>query len=271
MKLSLVVPVHNQKDATRDCLDSFRSTALDWPEVDCLVIDNGSQPPAAQWNPGCRIIRNEQNIGVLPALQQGYKNTTGDFIFFTHNDVIMYERHWDRKIMAILSDQPEIGVAGFFGAKGIGSPNLYVLPYEKSQLGRSGNVSGCHRMPAHHGHRLMQNDFEYVAVLDGFSLIINRKFLDKNNGFDLNMPPHHMYDNHTCLQSLNLGYRNIVIAMDAFHRGGQTDVHEDWHKVFGKTKKEIHDEAHYPYFYYYWHPDNVKRGNNKISLPLQVD
>lgn len=121
-----------------------------------------------------------------------------------------------------------------------------------------------------HGHRLMKNEFEYVAVLDGFSLIISRNFLNQNNGFDLNMPPHHMYDNHTCLQSLSLGCKNIVIAMDAFHYGGVTDCNEEWDASFGKTKTEIHSDAHYPYFYYYWHPDNVKNGRNTICLPYQI-
>jgi len=270
MNLSLVIPVHNQQKITQTCLDSFRSTAERWDEVDCLIIDNGSKAPACEWGLPCRVLRNENNIGVLPAMQQGYKNTVGDFIFFTHNDVVVYEHGWDVKIIGVLRNVPNVGVAGLFGAKGIGSPNLYVLPYDKNQLGRSGNVSGCHRMPAHHGYRLMNKDFEYVAVLDGFSLIINRRFLDENNGFDLNLPPHHMYDNHTCLQSLNLGYKNIVISLDAFHSGGQTDVNEQWNNVFGKSKKEIHDEAHYPYFYYYWHPDNVVKGKNRISLPFSI-
>lgn len=110
-----------------------------------------------------------------------------------------------------------------------------------------------------------------VAVMDGFSLIVSREFLDKNGGFDTNLPPHHMYDNHTCMQAIDLGYQNIVISMDALHRGGMTDVHEEWNDVFGKSKADIHRDAHYPYFYNYWSPESAEKrkaeGKLGITLP----
>jgi len=183
----------------------------------------------------------------------------------------MYEQGWDSKIIRILTTLDNIGVAGFFGAKSLGAPDVYKTPYKLSQLGRGHNISGCYRMSKEHGYRMVRGEYEYVAVLDGFSLIISRKFLDENNGFDLNLPPHHMYDNHTCLQSINLGYKNIVISMDAFHHGGMTDCSEDWNVPFNKSKLKIHEEAHYPYFYNYWHPNNVKNGKNQICLPYHVE
>jgi hypothetical protein len=46
---------------------------------------------------------------------------------------------------------------------------------------------------------------------------------------------------------------------------------ENWEEGTGRTKMEIHYDSGYPYFYNYWHPDNVKNGKNKICLPYSVE
>jgi GT2 family glycosyltransferase len=268
--LALVVPVINLRNNTIECLNSFRDNADNWGEIELLIVDNGSKVPASKWGLeeyGARIIRNNVNIGVLPAMHVAYLETKADYIFYTHNDVTMYEKGWDTKIRRVLTEVPNVGVAGFFGSKGIGTQELYEEPYEMEQLVRWANVSNCTRMDPVHGFRpIKEGDWEKVAVVDGFSMIVSRKFLDENGGFDLNLPPHHNYDNHTCLQAIDNGYTNIVIAMDAYHQGGQTDVSTNWNEPFGKTKLDIHKEAHYPYYYNYWRPDNGR----SIHLPYNV-
>lgn len=282
MNLSLVMFCLNQQEMTQKMVDSWRSTADDWEDIDFLLIDNGSEVPASEWGLGLKnkqIIRNEVNAGVLGSMQQAYEHTTGDYILYTHNDVEMFEQGWDTKLKQTLeginAGQPKgVGVAGFFGAKGIGVPPLYQAPYQMQQLIRVENVSNCHRMPSGHGHRPVNGEWEKVAVMDGFSLCVSRKFLNEQNGFDLNLPPHHMYDNHTCLQAIDRRYLNIVVPMDAFHHGGQTDVKENWNTPFGKSKAEIHAEAHYPYFYNYWSPEGAeerrKQGLQGLQLPFFV-
>lgn len=269
MKLALAIPVINHRQETVDCIDSFKGTADSWPDIELMLIDNGSEVPVLEWGivgvGPSNVIRNEQNAGVLPALQQAYEGTAADYILYTHNDVTIFEQGWDTKIKRILGELETVGVAGFFGAKGIGTPQLYREPYQMNQLVRVDNISGCHRMPSGHNYRLPRGEWEAAAVMDGFCLIVSRKFLDENGGFDLNLPPHHNYDNHTCLQSLDRGFRNIVISMDAYHHGGVTDVSEPWNEVFGKSKADIHRDAHYPYFYEYWRP-----GRHDVHLPLYI-
>jgi len=170
----------------------------------------------------------------------------------------------------VLGHFPKVGVAGFYGAKGIGTHDIYKSPYSMSQMIRLENVSGCHRMNAAvHGFRPPSGDVEDVCVMDGFSQIINVEFLNKVGGFDRKYPLHHMYDNDICLESIDRGYRNIVIRMDADHIGGQTDVGENWAEPFGKTKQQVHQEAH-PIFYEKWHPKNVANGLHTISLPVRI-
>lgn len=278
MKIIVCVPVLNQKELTQQFLDKLRETE-GGAKLPLVIIDNGSKENVRDWLVGLRegdlVIRNDENIGVLPALNQAWrvlKNIT-DYIFYTHNDVLIHEKGWDDKLVRILSEEENVGVAGFYGAKGIGTNDIYKSPYIMQQLIRLQNVSNCHRMNAAiHGFRPIRNnkETEDVAVMDGFSLIVSVALLNKLGGFDRNFPIHHMYDNQICMDSANQGFRNIVISMDAEHLGGRTDVGEDWASPFGKTKSQIHEEAH-PIFYEKWHPKHVESGKNRISLPFRVN
>ncbi len=191
---------------------------------------------------------------------------------------MMFEKGWDTKLKRILEHEnnridmnlPKIGVATFYGAKGIGTQDIYHSPYRMQQMIRLENVSNCNRMDKVHGYRnIKSGEVEEIAVADGFSLIVSTDLLADIDGFDRTFPPHHMYDNDVCLESLDKGYRNIVISMDCQHLGGRTDVGEDWSKPFNKTKQQVHEEAH-PIFYKKWSPENVQNGKHKISMPVRV-
>lgn len=270
MRIGVAVLVLNQKDLTQNFLDKLRETEGE-AKLPLLIVDNGSNPPVRDWLIGLRdgdlVVRNSENVGVMPGLNQAWhilKDIT-DYIFFPHNDLLIHEKGWDDKLVKILSGLADCGVAGFYGAKAIGAPNIYKVPYEMAQLARFENVSGCWRMnPAIHGFRPPRGETEEVAVMDGFSIIVRTELLNKLGGFDRSYPPHHNYDNDICLESLDKGYKNYVISMDAEHLGGRTDVGEAWNEPFGKSKAEIHRDAH-PIMYEKWKP-----GNHNISLPVRV-
>lgn len=277
MKLVYAMPVMNQREVTLQSVQSFKQTQTSL-DVPLIIVDNGSNPKVESWiehlDSNDYVHTNAVNVGVLPALNQIYeiakKHYQADYIFYTHNDVLMFEKGWDEKLMRILSEVDNVGVAGFYGAKGIGTADIYQTPYVMQQLIRIENVSNCNRMDRAHGYRnIRSGEWEEVAVMDGFSLIVSTKLLDQLKGFDTRTGVHHNYDNNVCMDSWNLGYRNIVISMDAQHLGGRTDVGEDWATPFGKTKQQVHIEAHYP-FYEKWHPAHVTSGINKISLPFRV-
>lgn len=275
MRITVAVLILNQQEVTQQFLDKLRETEGN-AKFPLFIVDNGSTVPVREWLIGLRegdnVLRNAENVGVMPAMNQAHhvlKDST-DFIFYLHNDVFIHEKGWDDKLVRVLSELPDCGVAGFYGAKGIGVPAIYRIPYQLQQLVRIENVSGCSRMNAAiHGFRPPRYEIEKVAVMDGFSLIVRTELLNKLGGFDRSYPPHHNYDNDICLESLDKGYNNYVISMDADHLGGRTDVGEDWTKPLGKTRAEIHRDAH-PVLYNKWHPDKVRDGIHKISLPVRI-
>ena len=258
MKLSIGIPVLNQFDETARCLKQIHKTASNFEKI--YLVDNGSTPDTIsqleEFNLDSEIlnklvvIRNEKNLGVRPALNQIWEACKEDVIVFTHNDVEFFEKNWDLKVLKAFEENENAGIIGAYGAKGIGTFDIYKTPYKMHQLARNGNVSNCRMDKEVHGFRNLENEFENVAVFDGFFMAIKKELLDKTKGFSDILPSHHNYDNLICIQSLENKYENIVISLDLNHLGGRTDVGEDWTKEMGKTKQQIHIDAHPPLWEY---------------------
>src|SRR4051812_17012082 len=110
MRIVIAVPVMNQPEVTQKFLTTLRENEGS-QKFPLLIIDNGSEPDVRSWLIGLRdgdvVIRNFENKGVMPALNQAYqvlKHTT-DFIFYTHNDVLIHEKGWDDKLVRILEQE----------------------------------------------------------------------------------------------------------------------------------------------------------------------
>lgn len=261
------IPVLNQPESTQETLNTLKS--LQSKEIRYIIVDNGSTPPVRDWLIGLSgddiVIRNDKNVGLPKALNQAMAVSRADYVFHTHSDISMFEQAWDIRIEEALEDankKQTVGVAGFYGAYGIGTTDIYRTPYVMQQLVRVSCTAGhkCRQNPAVHGHSQFHEVWKKVAVLDGFSLIVKNdgklRFWDKS--------VHHIYDSQICLEAYDAGMQVICINCDVQHHGGRTDVGEDWATPFGKTKAEIHSEAHLP-FYEMW-----RVGKRNISLPFRV-
>lgn len=283
MKITIGIPVLNQFELTSKFLkhlfDSTSSTKEDPNKsFEIILVDNGSSKKLEDhlkyrcpelFFKNIHIIRNEVNVGVRESLNQVWKKASGDIIVYTHNDVIFYDQGWDNKIRIAFAENKDAGIVGAYGAKGIGTSNIYQSPYEMSQLARHGNVSNCRMDKGVHGFRNLKSKYENVAVFDGFFMAIKKELLDKTKGFSDILPQHHNYDNLICVQSLERGYENIVVGLDLNHLGGRTDVGENWNEKFGKSKQDIHMEAHPPFYKYCKgllpiHVSDVYDSENKI-------
>lgn len=260
MKITIGIPVFNQEEQTLKCLRLLEKNTVS-SELEIILIDNGSTVPLIttlekNFTPiffhdnNVRVIRNDTNLGVRPALNQIFSEAVGEVIVYTHNDVEMYQKGWDNVVREAFLNHPKAGIVGAYGAKGIGTEDIYETLYMMQQLARRNCVSNARMDKTIHGFRNMKSRYENVAVFDGFFMAIKKELLDRTNGFSDILPIHHSYDNLICIQSLQLDYENILISLDVTHVGGQTDVKEDWTKGTGKTKAEIHADAHPPLYEY---------------------
>ena len=82
--LSIIIPVYNQHEMTRDCLEAVRANTQDF---ELVIIDNGSDPEFIPEAPAI-VIRNIKNEGFPVAVNQGIRAAKGDVIILLNNDVI---------------------------------------------------------------------------------------------------------------------------------------------------------------------------------------
>jgi GT2 family glycosyltransferase len=256
MNFVIGVPVLNQPQTTQKWLDLIKKNTPS--DVPVIIVDNGSTSPVRDWLIGLSgddlVIRNDQNVGVTKSLNQiwhvAQKQFKADYVIYLHNDVYIYADNWIETIKQAFNEAGDVGVAGFFGAYGMASSDIYRAPYDFRQLARQLPVSGL-KCRVNHGQLRLSPPrwWDKVAVLDGFSLITKVEMLEKVGGFDeVTYPIHHMYDLDLCLSSIKAGYTNIVIDLDCDHHGGITDVGEDWATPFGTTREQVHQGVHPPFY-----------------------
>src|SRR5438270_9323946 len=101
---SIVIPVWNQWEMTRACLDSLRPTLGLRDEV--IVVDNGSEDGTKAGLgrfPWIKLITNEENRGFAVACNQGAAVAGNEVIVFLNNDTLVAGR-WLDGLLAPFAD-----------------------------------------------------------------------------------------------------------------------------------------------------------------------
>ena len=110
MKLSIIIPVHNERLYLRRCLDSIKVAEADLHDVEIIVIDDGSTDGSAEIcdeyenRVGFRIYRHTTIWGVSMTRNDGILKAKGDFITFLDSDDEMSEDGISHMIAGCLAD-----------------------------------------------------------------------------------------------------------------------------------------------------------------------
>lgn len=94
-RVALIIVAWNQAGVTADCLKSVG--ALDYPAVDAILVDNGSEPPlenvmATDVMAAVQVIRSEENVGFAAGYNIGLRyaiRQNCDFLFLLNNDTVL--------------------------------------------------------------------------------------------------------------------------------------------------------------------------------------
>lgn len=225
MKMTIAVTTINQIETLKRFLDSIADTVVESTEL--ILLDNGSTDPEIKnhaeliklvienSNPAMtfKYIRNDINVGLYKAYNQIAEASSGDWVAIFHNDIILHEYGWDKRVRTIVETLEgfgrKIGIVGFVGGTG--------LAQDGARVGMASNLRDVAEI---HGRRM--TDFMPAIVLDGCALIMNKKMLADVGGFDEQYIMHHIYDYDISLASIEAGYVNLVIGIDITHQGGVT-------------------------------------------------
>lgn len=112
MDYSIVIPVFNREELTRNCLATLLPTLEGAGKGEVIVVDNGSRPQTAAMLadfPWVRVLRNDVNRGFAVACNQGARAATGRLICHLNNDTVA-QRGWLANMIARL--EPGVGIVG---------------------------------------------------------------------------------------------------------------------------------------------------------------
>lgn len=272
MRLTICIPVLNQLQDSKGILALLKYISS--PDVEFMFIDNGStddyedfilhylRPKRMQY------IRNNENVGLVKSMQIAYENCTTELLAITHNDVLIYEKDWDKRIASYFETMPDLGGVGFFGAQGCGpvGERIQDVPRPNVMAGMSNMLEA-----EIHGMRL-NKPWHPVAIFDGLMMIFRMEMLKKAGGFDQRYKYHHMYDRDASLESLRCGYKNIVVNVPCHHLSGLTANRSDYQNW---ATNKFPDKKNDPTFSAdkFIHDDNSIRFKEKFKdvLPLYVN
>jgi GT2 family glycosyltransferase len=204
-----VLVVFNQLPLTRACLDSLRPTTAPF---DLVVVDNGSTDGTEEFFRKfpypfpVRYHRNSENLGLIRALNQGWRLADREFVCFLHNDTEMREPTWLERFVGALQDS-SVGLAGLYGARRLRKDGRYAGRTIVHSLAERPTLNGA---------------CVEVAAVDGVCLFLRRELLDAVGGFDEAYGFFHGYDRDLSLKVREAGKRCVVVNASFEHRGGGT-------------------------------------------------
>lgn len=260
--ISIVIPVYNQWDMTKQCLESIirHSGNVDY---EIIIIDNGSTPPVREqyFNGYDNIIRNETNLGFPVAVNQGIRAATGDIICLLNNDTVVTP-HWLERLTARL-DEYDI----------VSPMTNYVAGLQKAITATYDDESSLNHAAI---EWTKQNDgvTQEVNFVIGFCMVFRKALFNDIGDFDESMFPCSGEEIDFCFRCRDLGGK-VAIARDVYihHYGSQTFMEMqqsgviDYKKVCVECDKNIESRWANKFLKSFWQEQgNIERFQDRCKI-----
>ncbi len=215
--VSIVIPVFNHSQLTRQCLCSLMLTKNLVPCEVIIVDDNSTDDTAALLASvhGIRVLTNSTNKGFLRSANAGATQAHGDYIVFLNNDTVVTDGWLDELISASTR---------FSAIGAVGSQLLF--PNGKLQeAGCCVHSSGLCQMYGFHDNPA-NNLYQFTRFVDycsGAALLVKKDVFTLLHGFDELFAPGYYEENDLCFRMRSLGLRILYEPKSVvFHIGGAT-------------------------------------------------
>ena len=208
--ISIVMPVMEQVDFTRECLQSLRSNTIVPSEIIILDNGNGSSKCLVEEFRDLNIlyIDNPTNIGVNSSWNLGVVYSTKPYIMFLNNDTVL-NKFFIQKVLYVMQNIPTAGIC------------IPIREHTKPRV----ELINKDDMP-------ITVDAEYI---EGWAFTIRKSLLDMIGPIPESFKTY-MGDTLFFEGSKILGYKNLQMTnCTVFHHGSLTA-----NAIYGTTVHEKH-------------------------------
>lgn len=229
------LPVVEGHELSRVALDHLTKNAV-MASTKPVIIDNGSETPYNCDKPFeiCKevngykvgLISNKENIGFYQPLKQLFDQYPDEeFIGLMHNDLMLYEPGWDRRMLQAFEDDPQLGLIGLCGSREVderGGRGAYTVCNFMGREVPVGDQIWRGQDPSA-GRRI--EGIEPAIVLDSLFMLFRRDVIphlvrDDEKWEDITLA--HFYDRIWPIRTIEAGYHVVIMGSDNDHIGGLT-------------------------------------------------
>lgn len=172
MKTNIIIPVWNQLELTRDCINSIRQNTLS--PYSLIVVDNGSNVETREYlanlkedkKLGLLLIRNENNRGFIQAVNQGISQSDAPYVCLLNNDT-QVASGWLGEMLKVAEARDDIGIV---------NPNSNTLGYKAKR--RQLLKAVAQELKSYSG------EYSRLPWACGFCMLIKRKVIEQVGLFD---------------------------------------------------------------------------------------
>ncbi|MEI6306353.1 MAG: glycosyltransferase, partial [Deltaproteobacteria bacterium] len=259
--VSIVIPLFNQAQLTKACIEAIRATAGDPGRYELLLVDNGSW----DWTPEylktlgntVTVITNSDNVGFAKACNQAAKLAKAKYLLFLNNDTVP-QAGWLDAMLAGMNK---------YGADIVGAKLLY--PNGKVQhagVSFNRNGIGYHIFKNFAADAPAVNKKRFMQCVTAACMLVSKQLFNELDGFDERFQ-NGFEDVDFCLRAGRVGKRvlytpdAVVIHIEEQSEGRKQHDHQNmqlyltrWHGLV-----DCDDEKFYAAegFTVEWHADGT--------------
>ncbi|MFA6142756.1 MAG: glycosyltransferase [Candidatus Omnitrophota bacterium] len=200
IKCDVILPVCDQFDFTRNCIDSIMTNTL--TPYRLIVVNNGKSISTKTYlveikktlGDNLVVIENPVNFGWVKALNQGIAVSSAPYICFQNDDTVV-TKNWLGKMINILESDERIGI---------------VNPSWEGRPGRTSIDEYGARLENRYAGRYIETDWAR-----GFSVVLKKKVVEKIGGIDEVYGLAYFDDVDFSVRAINAGFL-VVLALDTY-------------------------------------------------------
>jgi len=193
----IIIPVWNERGMTKRCFDRIRRNT-EYP-YRLIIIDNGSGNETKTFLEEEKdgsvvpfdLIRNNDNVGFVRAVNQGFKESAAPFICILNNDTLVC-KGWLRGMVNLFLSDGNVGIVN-------PSSNMLGLDSKEEQIDAL-------------AESLKGNNGRYVGMdtARGFCMLIKREVLVRTGYFDESFGMGYFEEADFCKRARKFGYGSFM-------------------------------------------------------------